>query len=478
MDLRSILRSLLKHWWIVVLSTVVAAGVGVALTATTAPQYSSSVTFFVRTPAEQIGGAYQGDQFAQKRVNSYVQLAESQRLAQLVRDDTQLSLSPAEISSKIRATADQNTVLLTVTVTDTDPQRSLDLAQSVANEFVTLVAGLETPPGSSTPTVTLDVTSDATLNPVPVSPRPTVNIGLAALAGLLVGLILAVMKDMLDTSIRGVDVLKQLTGRAVMACVPFDDTVESSPLIVESHAQSPRAEAFRQLRTNLGFYDVDRPLKVLAVTSSIPSEGKSSTATNLAVAFAEAGRKVLLVDADLRRPRVANYLGLEGSIGLTDVLTGRFQVDDVLQPWGKGGLSVLPCGSVPPNPSELLDSQSMRDLISSLKQTFDVIIMDTPPLLPVTDAAIVASRADGALLVTRYAKTTKAQLKTAVSNLDAVDARLVGTILNMVPKRERDSYAYGYGEYRASSDTVDKVPLEAAGSVESEPEQSLEPTNR
>ncbi len=464
MDLRGWARALRKYWWIVLLTTLLAVGAGAAVTLRTPAQYASTVTFFVRTPAEQIGGAYQGDQFAQKRVNSYVQLMESQRLADLILTDTQLDLTTDEVISKVSAKGDLNTVLLTATVTDISPERSLDIARSLSTQFVTLVSTLETPPGSTTPSVTMEVTSAAALNPNPVAPRPLITVGLAALAGVIIGIGLALLRELLDTSVRTVESLKQITERAVLAIVPFDDTAKKSPLIIDAHARSIRAESFRQLRTNLQFVDVDHPVKVVVVTSSVANEGKSSTATNMAVSFAEAGLKVLLIEGDLRRPRVADYLGLEGAIGLTNVLAGQVSIDEVLQKWGRGGLTVLPSGSIPPNPSELLGSQNMHDLLTGLRATFQMIIIDSPPLLPVTDAAIAAAHADGAILVVRHGSTSRTQVASAAASLAAVDARLLGSVLNMMPVRGAESYGYsGYGDYRGQPDssrdtiTVDKI---------------------
>src|SRR6476469_4626285 len=151
MDLSTLARALRKYWWIVVVTTLIAVGAGALVTLQAPSKYEATVTFFVRTPAEQIGGAYQGDQFAQKRVNSYVQLMESQRLADLILADTQLDLTVDGVISKISGKGDLNTVLLTATVTDTDPQRSLDIAQSISSQFIDLVSTLETPPGSTTP---------------------------------------------------------------------------------------------------------------------------------------------------------------------------------------------------------------------------------------------------------------------------------------------------------------------------------------
>ena len=215
---------------------------------------------------------------------------------------------------------------------------------------------------------------------------------------------------LLDTTIRQPQVLRTLTEVPVLGVIPFEKSAKKSPLISEGQARSIRAEAFRQLRTNLQFVDVERPVRVLVVTSSVADEGKSTTATNLAVSFSESGRQVLLIEADLRRPRVADYLGLERAVGLTNVLAGQVDIDDVLQPWGRGGLSVLPSGSIPPNPSELLGSPRMLDLLERLKTRFEIIVIDTPPLLPVTDAAVAAAHADGAVLVARYGKATRGQV--------------------------------------------------------------------
>ena len=259
------------------------------------------------------------------------------------------------------------------------------------------------------------------------------------------------LRDVLDSSVRGIDTLGAVSNAASLGVIAFDPTAKRAPLIVDAAARSIRAEAFRQLRTNIQFLDVDNPVRVVVVSSSIADEGKSSTATNLAVSFAEAGEKVLLIEGDLRRPRVADYLNLARDVGLTNVLAGRAELDDVLQTWGSGGLTVLVSGAIPPNPSELLGSHQMGELLSRLKKTFEIIIIDTPPLLPVTDAAVVAAHADGAILVVRYGRTSRNQVATAAGALRAVDARLLGTVLNMVPTRGVDAYQYGYGYYEEES---------------------------
>jgi capsular exopolysaccharide synthesis family protein len=204
-------------------------------------------------------------------------------------------------------------------------------------------------------------------------------------------------------------------------------------------------EAFRVLRTNLQFVNVDSPSKVFVVTSSLPEEGKTTTSCNLAVALAQAGQRVLLLEGDLRRPKISEHLNVEEAVGLTTVLVGRIGLADAVQPSGVPGLDVLPSGATPPNPSELLQSNAMHDVMDRLRKDYDVIVVDAPPLLPVTDAALLTAQSDGALLVIRHGKTTKDQVQHAAERLEAVDGRLVGAVLNMVPRRRSGDTYYGYG---------------------------------
>ena len=465
MDIRALLRALRRSWWVVVLITLIGTGVGVFITVRTPPTYASTVTFFVKTPTSSTDSALSGDQFGQKRVNTYVQMMSSDRLAAEVAAAAQVDLTPAQVVSRISARGDLNTVLLTATVTDSSPERSLALATALSTVFVKYVTDLETPPDADAPTVYLVVTAGPTLNPVSISPQPLLNIGLGALAGLVLGLGLAILRDILDTSIRSSEALRSVSQVPVLGVIAADGSSKKAPVLVDRNPRSPRAEAFRQIRTNLQFVNVDSPLRVLVVTSSSEGEGKSTTAANLGVTIAETGRKVLLIEGDLRRPRVAEYLGLEGSVGLTNVLAGQVDVREVLQPWGSGNMTVLPSGSIPANPSELLGSHSMKRLLELLKKSFDIIIIDTPPLLPVTDAAVTAVFADGAVVVVRHGKTTRHQLTTALRALDAVGAKILGTVLNMAPAKGIDTYGSGSGGYYFKEDSSGRgtldLPIEA-----------------
>jgi capsular exopolysaccharide synthesis family protein len=183
----------------------------------------------------------------------------------------------------------------------------------------------------------------------------------------------------------------------------------------------------------------------VVITSPSAGEGKSTTSCNLAITLAQAGVRTILVEADLRRPRVADYMGLEGAVGVTSVLTGVASLDEALQPWGRNSLWVLASGPLPPNPSEVLGSHQMSELLKSLEDRADVIVLDSPPLLPVTDAAVLARQADGAVLVVRHGRTRREQVTRALEALKGVDAKLLGTILNWAAVKGPDAESYGYG---------------------------------
>lgn len=443
MDLRTFGRAIRRSWWIIVLLTVVGTSASAWITSRIAPKYASKVTFFVATPGGGDTNAFQAQQLAQLQVNSYVLLLNSEGFAhRLVEQPGLGDLSVRDIVSRITPSAPVNTVLITATVTDTSQRRALALTRAIASEFPSMVDGLASTQKSRT---TLHVVSGPSLAKDPVSPHKTLNLGLGVLIGLALGLILAFLRLLLDTSARTVEQIEAATGASVIGSIAYEKSARRRPIINANQVRSVRAESFRQLRTNLQFADVDHPVRVVVVTSSFPNEGKSTVATNLAIVFAESGDRVLLIEADLRKPRVADFLGLERAVGLTNVLAGQVPLDDVLQPWGSGNLTVLASGSLPPNPSELLGSHNMRELMTNLRERFDVIIFDTPPLLPVTDAAVASSLADGVVVVVRHGKTGVSHLEQTAKALRSVDARLLGSVLNMRKsgvKRRYDGYGY------------------------------------
>jgi capsular exopolysaccharide synthesis family protein len=211
---------------------------------------------------------------------------------------------------------------------------------------------------------------------------------------------------------------------------------------------SPTAEAYRALRTSLLFLALDRPVRVLQITSPSASEGKTTTLANLGVSMASAGSRVVISCSDLRRPRIHDFFGLTNDVGLTSVLLGEVALKDALQPVpGIDGLSILASGPLPPNPSELLSSARVAEVFASLQEDFDLVLLDSPPVLPVTDAAVLSRQADALLLVATAGGTTRREFSRAVELLRQVDAPLIGSVLNGVTGEGGYGYAYGYSRY-------------------------------
>lgn len=221
-------------------------------------------------------------------------------------------------------------------------------------------------------------------------------------------------------------------------------TPNKRPIITEINPKSPISEAYRTLRTNIDFSAVDEQLQVIVVTSAGPGEGKSTTAANIAVTYAQADKKVLLIDADLRKPTMHHTFSVSNRRGLTNILTGQALLSEVASEVRIPNLSLLPSGPIPPNPSEMLASKKLAALLDELKRLYDYIIIDTPPALAVTDAQIIASRCDGVVLVIDSGKVKRELAIKAKSNLEHVKARILGVVLNNVDRKNKEAYYYYY----------------------------------
>jgi len=458
-DLRDYLRVIRVRWLLIAVCALATVAVAALFTWTATPQYASSARMFVSTQgaADDASQANQGGQFSLQRVKSYADLLTGQEIARRVIESLDLVESPKTLSEQITASSKLDTVILTVTVSDPDPARAKLLADAVADVFVSYVSELETPPGKDEATIKATVVDPASLSSAPVSPQPLRNIGLGLVLGLIIGTGVAVIRETLDTTIKFARQLEVLVPAPIIGTISYDTAAVETPLITTIDTYAPRAEAFRVLRTNLQFIDPDIERKVFVITSSLPGEGKTTTAVNLALALAEGGESVVLVEGDLRRPKISEYLRLESAVGLTTVLIGKLPLEDAIQTTAREGLAVVTSGATPPNPAELLKSTTMGTLIAALREKYDIVLIDAPPLLPVTDGALLAAQADGALLVVRHGKTTTDQVSLAVERLQAVGATPVGVIFNMTPLKGGDGYGYGYG-YGYAPEKSDSAP--------------------
>lgn len=429
MDLQQYLQALRKFWWVLVVTVLIGGAYGVFNVLQAEPQYRATVTFFVvvNTGDSSASAAVQGDQFAQRRVNSYVALLSTDRLAQQVSGRLGGEVGPGEVRRMMGASGDLDTVLLTATVTTESEELSTKVGEAVAVEFINLVEQIESGGGQES-AVHLEVVSGPTVREV--GERAVLAVGVPAFVGLLVGLGVVVLLELRDNAAWSEDQVVALTSVPVVGRTPAEPRAMVTPIMMAADAKSPFAESVRQLRTNLQFIAVERPIHVLAVTSSISEEGKSITTANLAVSMAGAGFNTLVIDADLRRPTLAASFGVDTAVGLTDVLAGTGDLDRALRPWDSK-LTVLPTGRLPSNPAELLDSDRMKELMAELRERFDIILIDTPPVLPVADALIISGFVEGVLLAVRLGHASRTQISRSAKALQDIGAPLLGMIVTL-----------------------------------------------
>lgn len=448
MTVQDFVKLLRTRWVIICVTVIIAVLCAVAVNLLTTPLYEASTRLFVSTTSgANLTETYQGNRFSQERVVSYTQLIMGETLAQRTIDKLDLDIDAAELRKNVKATAKVNTVLIDVAVVDESPVRARDIADALSDEFVVMVRELETPPDRRQPDARVIVEQRASIPDHPVTPRTTRNLGIGLGIGLLLGVGLAFLRDQMDNTVKSRAVLEDITGVGLVGSIPLDKERRKTPAIAFDNDNSAIAEAFRKIRTNLHFLAVDNPPRVIVVTSSFPNEGKSTTAINIALALAEAEHDVVLVEGDLRRPRLNSYLGLVGSVGYSTVLTGQTSLDEVLQKTQFPRLSVLTSGGLPPNPSELLGSLAAKNVLDQLRERFDYVVIDSSPLLAVTDAAILAANSDGVLMIARYGETKREHLAQAIGNLNNVGAPLLGAIFTMMPTRGHAGYSSRYGYY-------------------------------
>lgn len=447
MDLKHVFLSLKHRWYLPVIAVIATLLLAAGWMAIQTPMYRATAQVFVSSSgsanAAQTGQLYQSAVFAQQRVATYAQLVSSPEVLEPVISELKLAATPKDLAGSVTAVNPPQTVLLEVTATNSSPTQAAAVSNAIAAHLASAIQKLETTDAKAGSPLKVTVTKPAVAPTAPYSPNPTTTLGLAFILGLAVGVGIALLREQFDTSIKGATDLMELAGATPLGVIGFDPDAEKEPLAALNQ-QAMRSEAFRQIRTNLQYVDVDNPPKVVAITSSLPNEGKSTSACNLAITMSQAGLRVCLVEADLRRPRIAEYLGIDSAVGLTDVLAGKMSLREGLLPWNRYLLSVLPSGSIPPNPSELLASGQMRSILRELREEFDIVIVDTAPLLAVADGSIAAAAADGAILMVRHGRTTVDQVGKSLDALRQVDARLLGSVLNYAPSKRR---GYGYGGY-------------------------------
>lgn len=450
MQLRDYVALLRRSWLLVLACTVIGGSVGAAAAFLSPTLYQSSTQLYVSVRnTGAAGDLAQSTAYARQAVTSYVRVIPTAIVLEPVIADLGLDIGPRQLAAQVSATAPLNTQLITLTVTDENPSRAAQLANAIGERFAEAVATeLEAPTGAEAEgKVRVENIASAKVPTEPSSPNLRLDLALGLLIGSAVGVGLAALRSVLDTRVHTVADVEAIVDAPILGGIPFDPDSAKRPLVVQAAPRDPRSEAFRRVRTNVQFLNIDSGTPSYVITSSAPAEGKSTTAANLALTIAETGMRVALIDADLRKPRLADNFNIEGGVGLSDVLARRVPLSAAIQPWGRSKLFLLPAGTLPPNPAELLGSMAMWQTLEELRRAFDYIIIDAPPLLAVTDAAVVSRLTTGAILVAASGWTRKPQLAGALKAIESADAKLLGVIITKLPTKGPDSTAYSQYTY-------------------------------
>ena len=462
MTILEFFRTTRANLWLLIIGIIVGAAAGFGYASLQPKVYAASSSGYVTVGESGTVDVLSGSSAAKERARSYAAIVSSEAVAQKIKQNNpELSLTTGQIRASLTATAGDNAALITVSAQASSPKNAQLLANSALQATADYIKEIEQNPGNAqalvngdsnaaaTPpansnTVRVIPLNNASVNPPLVSPNYQQNTLIGAVIGLVVVYAAIFLRRALDQRIRTRDDATKATGASILGVLPVSDDLSEENIVNGDTDDHIAQESIRQLRTNLRFVNVDTPPRSFIVTSAVPGEGKSTVSLSLARAMADAGSPVILIDADLRRPTVAKKLKLDAKVGLTQVLAGQVEIANAVHQLGDSNLFVLPAGRIPPNPSELLGSDKMRQLINELSEEF-IVVVDVPPLLPVTDASLLSHSVDGVILVGSIGRSHREQMTEAASTLKKVNANLFGMVLNRAPRKGLGNSYYGFG---------------------------------
>ena len=435
--------------------------------------YAASASGYVTVGQSGTIDVLSGSNAAKERARSYSAIVSSEAVAKIIQEQNS-DLSIGTIRGSLSATTEENSSLIKVRATASSPEQARVLANSALHATAQYIENIEkngsgnnstatpTPAGeenqesaqnkvsSTNPSDTTNTLirviplDNASVNPPLVSPNYMQNGLIGAGAGLVLVYLAIFLRRSVDQRIRTRDDAIKATNSNILGVLPVSDDLAEENIVRASNDDHIAHESIRQLRTNLRFVNIDNPPSSFIVTSAVPGEGKSTVSLAVARSMASSGQPVILIDADLRRPTVAKKLNINAKIGLTQVLAGQVDIAEAVHQVEDSKLFVLPAGRIPPNPSELLGSDKMRQLIEELSKEF-LVIVDAPPLLPVTDASLLSHAVDGVIMVGTVGKSHREQMTEAVAVLERVNSHLFGVVLNKAPRKGLGNSYYGFG---------------------------------
>lgn len=457
MGARAYWRVLRDRWPWVVAGLLVGALTALALILALPTRYSSETSLLldVDSAPGNATAAYDGELLAQQKVQAYVPLFTGPQFAGLVTDELirrGIADDPQSVQGALGATSAGESPVIRLTATATSAAQAQDRASAAATAAANLVASLETPDPQAPSALTARVVAAAS-PPGPPSPGVALILSLGLLLGLAAGGLVALVRDAIDRSVRSAQEVEAAAHAPLLGVLDNDRKHSEHPLALHQGVRSERAEAIQTIRTALSLRPAAPRSEVLLVTSALPGEGKTSVACDLAIAAAQAGRRVLLVGADLRRPRFANFLSIEESVGVSTIVAGRASRSVAIQRWGGGLLDVLPAGRIPDQPLQVIGSEAMRELLDVLRLEYDLVLLDTPPVLAVSDASVLGGSADGCVLVAALGHSTRKDVEQAASRL-----RMAGTLLGVVVDRVRPGTRPRYVSDAAGEEVTHAAP--------------------
>lgn len=506
MEFRDIMNLIWKWLWLIIIATALATGGAYFISQYTTPVYRATTTLLISEPgASAQTDEFTAILTSERLARSYAERLTNRHVLEDVIATTGLSATPEDLEELIEVQLVRDTQLIELSVEHTSPQVAQLIANEVPKAFATRnqeqqtqrfaaskesleeeLAGIEVeivaieqqlaafdednqPPSLETQLIELQaahssllssyeqvriaeaqslsnviIDEEASLPTEPVRPRTVLNTILSGIVGASVSAGAILLLELLDDTLRDPNEVSIILETPILALIPNLRKADREDLVVVNQPRSPSAESFRTLRTNIQYASVDHPIRTILITSPRESDGKTLVASNLAAVIAQAGRNIVLVDSDLRRPTLTRRFRLQEREGLTDAL---FLPDfAAMVTWGTSvqKLKLLPSGSVPPNPSELIGSERMLGLLSFMTEHVDVVLLDSPPVLAVTDAVLLSGRVDGVVLVMESGKTRRDEALRAVESLHKANANILGIVLNKVRKTGRGGYYYYY----------------------------------
>ena len=473
LDLLDMLHILRRRWWVIIVCFILAVIICAVVTYNfIVPLYKAETTLFAGKEPSKIASLDISDlNLNQRLVTDYREIVLSRLVARQVIEELDLDMTVMTFQRRVTVEAVRDSRFFKIAFESTSPKMAMDVANALGRAIIEKAADI-------IDVQNVIVIDAAELPTKPIKPNKTLNIAIAALLGLMFGVFLVYFLELLDRTVKTDKDVQRHLALSTIGEIPLfegedrsskkgvariikrslwrlnpnskgtDSANTSKSLISLLDPKAPASEAYRSLRTNIGYTSVDKQVQTIVITSAGPEEGKTTTLVNLAISLAQLGKKVLVIDADLRKARIHKYFSLPNDNGVTDIIVNKYKVKDAVKKIEEvDNLYVITSGAYPPNPAEILESKKMADLLETVRTDYDIILIDTPPVGQLTDAAILGKMADGVILVIASGETHIDFAKHAKSRLEKVNARVLGAVITKINGAAGGTYYYRYYNY-------------------------------